>query len=164
MVYQFLKQQAEIHSSTPLITQSSAQLKLIGLGCRYFGTLNKIFYNLLFPTIYIFPIKIWSWSLSKYGDFHSDKVETWDKKAIKDRIIRDIKNLFEKEDYYKLVRVGNFHNNNYIEHESNGEKNKTMSIKESLDEIKPCLKDIINNLKNNTISSQYMENSINNSN
>ena len=35
--------------------------------------------------------------------------------VINDRIIRDIKNLFElEEDYYKLLRVGNFYRNNYI--------------------------------------------------
>ena len=40
-------------------------------------------------------------------------------KAIKDRIIRDIRNLFEHEeqDYYTPVRVGNFSSNNYIEYE-----------------------------------------------
>ena len=39
---------------------------------------------------------------------------------IKDRIIRDIKTLYKKEekDYYKPMRVGNFWNNNYIEYES----------------------------------------------
>ena len=38
-------------------------------------------------------------------------------KAIKDIILRDIKNLFEHEEesYYKLVRVNNFWSNNYIE-------------------------------------------------
>ena len=45
---------------------------------------------------------------------------------------------------YKPVRVGNFWSNNYIEYESNGERNKTLSIKEY--HIKPYLKDI-NNLK-----------------
>ena len=41
--------------------------------------------------------------------------------AIKDRIIRDIKSLFEREeDYYKGGGVGNFYSNNYIEYESNG--------------------------------------------
>ena len=36
--------------------------------------------------------------------------------AIKDRIIRVIKALFQQEnDYYKPIRVGNFWNNNYIE-------------------------------------------------
>ena len=38
--------------------------------------------------------------------------------AIKDKILRGIKNLFEheeKENYYKLVRVSNFWSNNYIE-------------------------------------------------
>ena len=40
--------------------------------------------------------------------------------AIKDRIIRDIKNLFEQEeDYYKPARAGNFYTNNYIEYQSN---------------------------------------------
>ena len=38
-------------------------------------------------------------------------------KAIKDIILRDIKNLFEHEEesYYKPVRVNNFWSNNYIE-------------------------------------------------
>ena len=43
--------------------------------------------------------------------------------------------------------MGNFYRNNYIEHESNGDKNKTLSIKEYLDEIKPYLRDVIKNLK-----------------
>ena len=49
-------------------------------------------------------------------------------KANKNRIIRDIKNLFEheEEDYYEPVRVGNFSINNYIECESNGDRNKTL--------------------------------------
>ena len=45
----------------------------------------------------------------------------------KDRIFRDIKNLFE--DYYKPVRVNNFWSNNYIEY-------KTLSVEEYLDKIK----------------------------
>ena len=36
---------------------------------------------------------------------------------------------------------------NYFEYESNGNKNKTLPIKEYLDEPKRYLKDIINNLK-----------------
>ena len=36
--------------------------------------------------------------------------------AITDRILGDIKNLFEQEkDYYKVVRVGNFYSSNYME-------------------------------------------------
>ena len=80
---------------------------------------------------------------------------------MKDTIVRDMRKLFEKEeDYYKPVRVDNFYSNNYIECESNGDRNKTLSIKEYLEIIRPCLKDIINNLK----KKQYMENSINISN
>ena len=49
---------------------------------------------------------------------------------MKDRIIRDIRNLFEYEekDYYKSVR--NFSSNNYIEYESNDYRNKILSIEE----------------------------------
>ena len=48
-------------------------------------------------------------------------------KEITYRIIRDIRTLFEQEydDYYKPKRVNNFWNNNYIEYESNGDRNKT---------------------------------------
>ena len=70
-------------------------------------------------------------------------------KTIEGRISRDIKNLLEqeKEAYYKPVGVANFYSNTYIEYVSNGYKNKALSITEYLDEIKPYLKDIINNLK-----------------
>ena len=71
-------------------------------------------------------------------------------KAIKDRILRNIMNLFEheeEENYYKPVRVSNFGGNNYIEYESNGDRNKTLSVEEYLKKISPHLKDTINNLK-----------------
>ena len=70
--------------------------------------------------------------------------------AIKDRILRNIKNLFEHEEeesYYKPVRVSNFWSNNYIEYESNGERNKELSVEEYLNKNSPYLKYIINNLK-----------------
>ena len=71
--------------------------------------------------------------------------------AIGDKIIRGIRNLFElqneKQDYYKPVRVGKFRNNNYIEYESNGNRNKTLSSEEFFNKIRQCLKYIINNLK-----------------
>ena len=70
--------------------------------------------------------------------------------AMRNKIIKNINILFEQEkDYYKPLRV--FH----IEYESNGDRNKTRSIKEYLDVIKPYLKDIINNLrKSNTCKIQ----------
>ena len=50
---------------------------------------------------------------------------------IKDRILADIKNLFEHDkeeaNYYKPVTVSNFWSNNYIEYGSNGDRNKTLS-------------------------------------
>ena len=35
-------------------------------------------------------------------------------KAIENRIIRDITDIIEKEDYYKPVKIGNFWSKNYI--------------------------------------------------
>ena len=71
-------------------------------------------------------------------------------KAIKKRIIRDIRNLFEdkKEDYYRLVKEIIFWCNNYIEYESNGDRNKTLSAEEYFNKIRSWVKDIINNLQN----------------
>ena len=70
--------------------------------------------------------------------------------AIKNRVIRDIINLFkheeEEEHYYKLVGVDNFWHKNYIEHGSNSHRNKTL-IEENYNEMRPYLNDIINDLK-----------------
>ena len=50
--------------------------------------------------------------------------------ALKDRIRRDIRTLFKQvENYYKLIRLGNFWNNNYSEYESSGNRNKNLSVK-----------------------------------
>ena len=60
--------------------------------------------------------------------------------AIKDRILKYIKNLFEheeEENYYEPVRVSNFWSNNYIKYNSNGDRNKTQSVWEYLNEIRP---------------------------
>ena len=82
-------------------------------------------------------------------------------KGIKDRTLRDIRNLFENEEeqenYYKPVRVSNFWSNDYIENEGKDDRNKPPSFKEYFNKLKPFklvhieyspyLKDIINNLK-----------------
>ena len=65
-------------------------------------------------------------------------------KAIKYRIIRNIRNLFEyeeEENYYKLVRVSNFW--------SKGDR-KTLSAEEYLNKIRPYFKDIENIKKYDT--------------
>ena len=58
----------------------------------------------------------------------------------------NILNLFEEEDFYKPVRESNFLSNNYTEYESNGDRNKTLSIEEYLNKIRKCFKNI-NHLK-----------------
>ena len=70
-------------------------------------------------------------------------------KAINNRIIKDVRNLFEheEEDCYIPLRVGNLWSNNYIEYESNGDRNKKLLVEEYLNKIRPYLKIVINNLK-----------------
>ena len=68
---------------------------------------------------------------------------------IKDKVIREFRNLFkhEEEDYYKPLKLCYFWRNNSIEYDSNGGRNKTLSIEEFHIKIRPYLKDFINNLK-----------------
>ena len=54
-------------------------------------------------------------------------------------MLRDIKNLFEheeEENYYKPVRLNNFWSNNYVEYESNNDRNRTLSVEEYLNKIR----------------------------
>ena len=46
-----------------------------------------------------------------------------------------------------LKRVSNFWNNNYIEYESNGDRNRNLSLDEYLNKIKPYLRNIIIDLE-----------------
>ena len=67
---------------------------------------------------------------------------------IKKTLYNPKNNLFKpKEDNYKPIRIGNAFSRNYIEYKSNGDKDKTLSIKDYLDEIMPYLSDIINDHK-----------------
>ena len=68
---------------------------------------------------------------------------------IKDKIIRDIRFLFETQegDYYEPIRIRNSFDDNFIEHESNGDKNKTLSTDEYLNGITPYLSKMINDHK-----------------
>ena len=52
-----------------------------------------------------------------------------------------------KENYHKPVRVTNFQSKNYIEYESNSDRNKIITVEEYLNNIRLYLKDIINNFK-----------------
>ena len=82
-------------------------------------------------------------------------------KGIKDIIPRNIKNVFEYQkkevNYYKPVRLNTFWSSNIkvkhinVEYKSNDDRNKTLSVEEYLDKIRPYLKDIINDLKKSGI-------------
>ena len=110
---------------------------------------------------------VWQWKNTRKLIIQKQSVDKRNKKirnhfrpkkeneAVADKIIRDIKTLSQqKEDYYKPIRAGNFGSNNYIEYESNGYRNKILSITEYLDVIKPYLKDINNLQKSDTCKIQ----------
>ena len=63
------------------------------------------------------------------------------------RYVRNLLNLSIDEDYYKPIKSNDAFNSNYIEYESKGNKDKTLSIKEYLDMIRPYLGNMINNHK-----------------
>ena len=69
--------------------------------------------------------------------------------AIKDKVLRDIRALFEldEDDYYKPIRNVNVFSSNYTEYESSGDKDKSLSVKEYLNIIRPYSSDMINDLK-----------------
>ena len=48
---------------------------------------------------------------------------------------------------YKPERVSNFWNNNYVEYESNSNRNRNLSLEEYLNKSKPYLRDIIIDLQ-----------------
>ena len=80
----------------------------------------------------------------KKKERNSKKQET-NKRLIKDRITRDIGTLFEQQEkeFYKPKRGSNFRNNNYIEYEINGEKNRNLSLDEYFNKLSPYLRNII---------------------
>ena len=55
------------------------------------------------------------------------------------KAIKDFKNDQEEDKYHNPIRVSNFQSNNYIEYESNGDRNKTISFEEYLNKIIPYL-------------------------
>ena len=84
----------------------------------------------------------------------------FDKRLTKDRVIRDIRTPFEQQqDYCEPKRVNSFSNNNYIKYESNGHKNRNLSLGKYLHTIKYTLLGEYNNW---FWKFWYKENSINN--
>ena len=65
------------------------------------------------------------------NSFQTKKIKVISKnKAIKQRIIRDIKNLFKLEEkYYKTVRVEIFYNKNYTEYDIISNRKVILPIK-----------------------------------
>ena len=54
----------------------------------------------------------------------------------------------EEENYYKPIRINNFWCNNYIEYESNGDRNKKLSAEQYLNKTRSYLKHMENSISN----------------
>ena len=52
-----------------------------------------------------------------------------------------------KKNYYKPIRTKSTFNDDYVEYESKGDKDKNLTPEDYLDIIRPFLRDIINNHK-----------------
>ena len=80
--------------------------------------------------------------LNMYYDYDNDKYYG----------IRDIENLFGEfdEDHYKPIKTVSIFNDNCIEYESKGDKDKNLPLKEYLYMIIPYLRDLINTHKTPT--------------
>ena len=64
--------------------------------------------------------------------------------------IKDIEGFFDLsigEDYYKPIIVNGGFNNNYIQYDSRGDKDKVLTVNEYLNIIRPYLRDMINDSK-----------------
>ena len=78
------------------------------------------------------------------------KTKRYDYDDAEYRGMKDIKDLFDLsigEDYYKSIITRGSFNNNYIQYESKGDKDKMLSINEYLDIIRPYLREKINDHK-----------------
>ena len=64
------------------------------------------------------------------------------------RDVRDLSDLSIAKDYCKQIIVNSAFNNNYIQYESKGDKDKILTISEYLDMIRPYLVHMINDHKN----------------
>ena len=94
--------------------------------------------------------KISKLKIKEIKEIFYDPILNRDKKIEKiNKILYDPKNnLFKpKEDNYKPEGIGNTFSSNYIQYKNSKDKDKTLSIKDYLDEIKPYLSDIINDHK-----------------
>ena len=57
--------------------------------------------------------------------------------------MKDLFDLSTDEDYYKPIITKSVFNNNYIQYESRGNKDKILTVNEYLDIIRPYLRDVI---------------------
>ena len=69
-------------------------------------------------------------------------------KTIKEKVINGTRNIFEKEkDHHKPENLDKFYSDSFNIYEISVDENKTRSIEEYLDKIRPYLRDFIKDLR-----------------
>ena len=89
-------------------------------------------------------------NLNELENFLSKTKEYYDYDDDEYRGIKDIEGLFDlsnDKDYYKSIILNSAFNDNYIQYESKGDKNKISTIVEYLNMVRHYLVDIINDHK-----------------
>ena len=93
-------------------------------------------------------------NVKKYKSKSEDELinilsESEPKISLSKKRIKEIREKFDlsNEDYYQPIIINDAFNSNYIEHESKGDKDNTLSIKKYFDIVRRYLSDIINNHK-----------------
>ena len=89
-------------------------------------------------------------SLDDLQSFLSKTKKYYDHDDAEYKGIKDIEGLFNLsigEDYYRPIIANGAFNNNYIQYESKGDKDKILAVNEYLDLIRPYLVDMINEHK-----------------
>ena len=88
------------------------------------------------------------WTLFEKEEEKEERKRKKHNEKKKKDIMWDIRKLKHEKDYHEPKRISNFWNNNYIEYRSNGDKNRNLLLDEYLHKIKPYLRNMIINLQN----------------
>ena len=84
--------------------------------------------------------RVLNYTIAYFNKLHADLLE---QHKSQDDIIYGLDLMFNDDDYYKPVEIKSVFNGSYVLHESDGDKNISLSIPEYFFNVKPYLRDLI---------------------
>ena len=84
--------------------------------------------------------RVLNYTIAYFNKLHADLLE---QHKSQDDIIYGLDLMFNDDDYYKPVEIKSVFNGSYVLHESDGDKNISLSIPEYFFHVKPYLRDLI---------------------